>query len=121
MIYPADILIPIKKYLEEKRDEVLARKKRLEEEDPFSDVDRLNNNAAVDADAAEQLGHDTVTAIEEENDRKLSELTRAIERINAGSYGTCTACAAMIDTDRLKVDPTVEYCVDCQRKKIVAE
>ena len=121
MIYPTDILMPIKTYLEAKRDELLARKKRLEHEDPFSDVDRLNNKAAVDADAAEQFGHETVTAMEDEIVRKLGEVNRAIERIEAGTYGNCTACGAMIDTDRLKVDPTAEYCVDCQRKKIVVE
>jgi DnaK suppressor protein len=121
MTYPSDILVPIKTYLEEKREELLARKKRLQGEDPFSDSDRLNNKAAVDADAAEQLEHETVAAMEDEIDRKLNEVLRAIARVDSGNYGNCTACGSMIDTDRLKVDPTAEYCVDCQRKKIVVE
>ena len=121
MIYPVDILMPIRAYLEAKKTELMARKKRLELEDPFHDTDRLNNTGAVDAGAAEQFGHETVTAMEEEIKRKLNEVSGAIDRIDGGTYGNCSDCGSMIDTDRLKVDPTAEYCVDCQRKKIVAE
>jgi len=117
MNYPASILDPIKQYLEEKKVELVNRKKRLSQEDPFSDPDRLANNAAIDADAAEQFGHETAQAVGGEIDRKVAEIDNAIRRIQEGVYGSCTACGKMIDTDRLRVDPTAEYCVDCQRKK----
>ncbi len=122
MNYPDDILNPIKTFLEEKKVELTERKLRLEKEDPFSDPDaRLSNNAAVDADAAEQFDHENTVAMQDEIGRKLAATERALERIAAGTYGNCTACGQMIDTDRLTVDPTAEYCVDCQRKKTVAE
>lgn len=121
MNYPSDVLAPVQSFLESKRDELVARKQRLTLEDPFSDTDnRLSNNAAVDADAAEQFGHETATAMRDEIDRKLAEVERALDRVSAGTYGTCTGCGLMIDTDRLTVDPVVEFCVDCQRKKTVA-
>jgi RNA polymerase-binding protein DksA len=122
MNYPDEVLNPIKTFLEEKKQELVERKQRLASEDPFSDPDaRLSNNAAVDADAAEQFDHENTVAMRDEVDRKLAATERALTRIDDGSYGTCTACGKMIDTDRLTVDPTAEYCVDCQRKKTVVE
>jgi len=121
MNYPNDLLIPIKQFLDDKKVELEARKSRLTDQDPFSDESRLTNNAAVDADAAEQFEHETAVAMQDEIDRKLAEVERALVRVADGTYGNCTACGNMIDTDRLTVDPTAEYCVDCQRKKTVVE
>lgn len=120
MNYPGDLLLPVKTFLEEKKAELLSRLQRLTSEDPFGDPDnRMSNNAAVDADAVEQFGHETAVAMKEEINRKIAELDRALERIANGTYGTCTGCGSMIDTDRLTVDPSVEQCVSCQAKKSV--
>lgn len=120
MNYPDEVLLPIKEYLTKKKDELLERKRRLTAEDPFSDPDnRLSNNAAIDADASEQFGHETLVAMREEIERKLAEVERALVRIETGEYGTCAGCGAMIDTDRLTVDPTADYCVSCKQKKTV--
>lgn len=118
MNYPDEVLSPIKSFLVEKKKELESRKQRLMAEDPFSDPDnRLSNNAAVDADAMEQFGHETLVAMRDEIDRKLVEVEKALSRIESGDYGTCASCGTMIDTDRLTVDPTVEYCVSCKSKK----
>ena len=120
MNYPEELLTPIREFLNQKKQELIERKQRLADEDPFSDPDsRLSNNAAIDADAAEQFGHENTLAMRDEIDRKLAEVERAIARVESGKYGTCTSCGKMIDTDRLTVDPTAEYCVDCQQKKTV--
>lgn len=120
MNYPNDVLAPIKQFLEAKKKELEERRQRFAAEDPFSDPDsRLSNNAAVDADAAEQFGHETTVAMRDEVDRKLAEVERALARIDSGEYGTCAGCGQMIDTDRLTIDPTVEYCVSCQKNKTV--
>lgn len=120
MNYPEDVLTPIKNFLVSKKQELEGRLQRLSAEDPFSDPDsRLANNAAVDADAVEQFGHETAVAMREEIERKLNETERALARVESGEYGTCAGCSKMIDTDRLTVDPTAEYCVSCQQKKTV--
>jgi RNA polymerase-binding transcription factor DksA len=122
MNYPSDLLTPVRQFLEAKKNELTLRKQRLTQEDPFNDPEsRLNNNAAIDADAAEQFGHETASAMREEIERKLAEIERAMERVEKGGYGTCTGCGLMIDTDRLTVDPIAEFCVECQRKKTVVE
>ncbi len=43
----------------------------------------------------------------------LAEVVGAIERIDAGTYGRCTGCGAMIAPLRLRVLPAAALCVSC--------
>jgi RNA polymerase-binding transcription factor DksA len=40
-------------------------------------------------------------------------ITAAIERIDAGTYGTCLDCGAAIPYERLSVMPETDRCVAC--------
>jgi len=113
---PFKVLKPIKAYLESQKEKLEKRKESLEKEDPFADTSRLLDNAAIDTDAAEEVGHERVSALKEEIDENLDRINRALIRIKAGKYGICSSCGKMIDTDRLAVDPTVEYCMECHKK-----
>lgn len=116
-IFPEDILKPIAKFLhlEEKRLE--KRKRSFDKEDPFSTTDRLSDNAAVDADAAEQFTHARMEAMKREIDRKLINIKKALSMIKIGRYGVCQSCGKMIDTDRLMIKPEATLCVKCEREK----
>jgi DnaK suppressor protein len=46
----------------------------------------------------------------------LKEADRALERLDAGSYGSCVACAAPIGRDRLEVLPAAALCMGCQHR-----
>ena len=46
--------------------------------------------------------------------RELDALGRALARVHAGGYGTCTACDAPIPFERLKAEPQAERCVPCE-------
>ncbi|MFI7618214.1 TraR/DksA family transcriptional regulator [Nonomuraea terrae] len=48
-------------------------------------------------------------------DRAIAELTQALERIEAGTYGRCARCEAGIPFERLKIRPLARYCIGCQR------
>lgn len=113
---PLKILQPIREYLLKRETELKKRKKRLEKEDPFADAGRLNDNAAVDADAAEEVGHERIAALKYEVDKTLIRIRKALTRIKLGSYGSCSKCHKLIDTDRLAIDPTADLCVSCARK-----
>jgi len=117
MGFPAWVLKPVRDYLKSEEKRLKEKKARLTKEDPFSDVDRIDDNAAVDTDVAEQVGHERVQAIKLEVDKGLINIRKALTRIKLGSYGTCAKCGAMIDTDRLAINPTAEYCVSCERKE----
>lgn len=105
MNYPMTLLDPIKEYLEEKKRELAHRKERL--------VENVNN----EVEEPELDEHQSNLVMIETVDRSIAEVDRALSRIDQGNYGNCLACGAMIDTDRLKIEPTAEYCVDCQRKQ----
>ena len=55
----------------------------------------------------------------------VSQLDDALERIDAGTYGTCKACGLLIPKERLEAVPTAQTCaeykntnVPCERGKI---
>jgi len=112
------MLNSMKRLLSKKELQLEKRKRELKAEDPFADPDRLNDNAAVDTEAAEQFGHERVTAINREVDKMLIRVRKALASIRLGKFGICEDCGKMIDTNRLAIDPTVQYCVKCAKKKI---
>jgi len=115
--FPANVLGPLRNFLLEKQRKLLRRKNNLSQEDPFADTDRLNDNAASDADAVEQSGHDRVAALKHEVDKGLITVRKTLTKIKVGKYGLCEDCGKMIDTDRLAIDPTVANCMKCSAKK----
>lgn len=46
--------------------------------------------------------------------RVVGQITRALGRIAAGTFGICTGCFEPIAKDRLTVIPHAELCVTCQ-------
>jgi len=60
---------------------------------------------------------------EQQRDLALREHTRtavavidaAIARLDAGTYGLCTACGQRIGAERLEALPGAALCIDCQR------
>ena len=115
--FPKKLLEPIRDFLSREEKKLEKRKKVLEKEDPFEDTRRLTDNAASDADAAEQSGHERVTALKRGVDRKLIQVKKALSRIKIGKYGTCEKCGRMIDTDRLMIYPEATICVQCKKKE----
>ena len=117
MKYPQDILSKIKIHLisEKRKTEVTLASLKLQ--DPFSDPDRLNDNAASDTEAKEESSHERMEALEKELKVKLADIDEALSRLAKGSYGKCQSCGTFIDTDRLAVKPTARYCVECERKR----
>lgn len=115
--FPRKLLDPIRDFLSREEKKLEKRKKILEKEDPFEDVRRLTDNAASDADAAEQAGHERITALKSGVDRKLIQVRKALSRIKIGKYGICEECGRMIDTDRLMIYPEATVCVKCKKKE----
>lgn len=115
--FPASVLQPIRDYLMSRQQKLEKRRQDLSAEDPFTDTERVDDNASLDTDAAEISGHDRVMALKHEVDKGLIEIRKTLTRIKLGKYGLCSNCGRMIDTDRLSLEPTAELCVVCQREK----
>lgn len=115
--YPAKLLKPIAGFLQSKLKTLETRKKVIEEDDPFNDSSRLNDNASPDADAEEQFGHARTSAIREQLDRRIIQTRKALSMIKIGKYGVCEDCGQMIDTDRLMVYPEATLCAKDQARR----
>jgi RNA polymerase-binding transcription factor DksA len=115
--FPANILAPVGRFLQERLFILRKRKKEIVKEDPFKDPSRLLDNASPDTDAAEQFGHARTSAIEKELSKNILQTKKALLRTKKGKYGICEDCGKMIDTDRLAVYPEATLCAKCQAKR----
>lgn len=115
--FPKDTLIDIKTHLDEEKSRLLSRISELSVQDPFSDPDRSNDNAASDTEASEESNHDRVSALVAELKVQADEVEAALQKITDGTYGFCVECGTMIDTDRLAIHPTATMCLSCESKK----
>lgn len=109
--FPADLLSEIKNHLNDERKGIIERIATLTGQDPFSDPERAHDNAASDTEANEESNHDRMEALVSELTQQLEHIDHALTRIADGSYGFCTVCDTMIDTDRLAVLPTATLCL----------
>lgn len=107
------------------RDALLAERKRvaaalenLKNENPGS-VEEETGEEASDQHLA-----DTATAMHDreldygltENEEDLlREIDAALERIEAGTYGTCANCGKPIGEERLEALPWTDLCIDCAK------
>jgi RNA polymerase-binding transcription factor DksA len=49
-------------------------------------------------------------------DENREQVERALERVREGAYGICEGCGHRIPADRLKFQPSVTRCVECQSR-----
>lgn len=115
--YPKEVLKPVEEHLSAELHKLSKRKADIEVEDPFNDRTRVDDNAAVDTDAAEQVGHMQANAIKSTLDRSIIQVRKALSRIKIGKYGLCERCGKFIDTDRLMIMPESTVCIACEKAK----
>lgn len=75
------------------------------------DLAHLNDTSDMATDAAEG---DLALRIAESETVEASEIERAIEKIDNGTYGMCEICNIKIPVERLQVLPFATQCVKCQ-------
>jgi DnaK suppressor protein len=107
-----------KQRLQAKERELLAEIARLEEEARGSGEAEVRD--PID-DATSSQG--TLEALQEESlaSRTLIQVQDALKRIEAGTYGKCTACGRQIEAARLEAVPWAAYCLEDQEKQDRAE
>lgn len=115
--FPLSVLKPIQNFLMGEQSRLSAQKQQLDKEDPFSDPRHADDNADIGNEVTDQVGHERVVVIKMEVDKMLINIRKALARIKLGKYGVCAKCGKMIDTDRLAINPTAEYCVTCETKE----
>ncbi len=53
-------------------------------------------------------------AIVQQQQKELTEIEKALTKIENGEYGVCEMCEDPIGFQRLKVKPHAVYCIDCR-------
>jgi len=105
-----------KNKLEQELKKILMQIEALKKDDPFSDPDHASDNAAVDTDVREQVGHETIEAQIKDLQLRVREINLALIKIGKGNYGKCERCGKSIALARIKLIPEVRYCITCERK-----
>jgi DnaK suppressor protein len=115
--FSGDFINQIRRNLEADKRKTELRITELLSQDPFSDPERTNDNAASDTEANEESSHDRFAAMIDELKKHVTELDDALIKIGNGNYGFCTKCNSMISKDRIEILPTATLCFDCENTK----
>ncbi|MEK7141162.1 MAG: TraR/DksA C4-type zinc finger protein [Patescibacteria group bacterium] len=115
--FPSDVLNNIRRALEEEKTRIMAQVAQLAAQDPFTDTERVNDNAATDTEASEENDHERYAAMVGELKGRVQAIDDALIRVGNGTYGYCVSCSMLIDTDRLAILPTATLCLDCEKKR----
>ena len=114
-----------KKLVEELKSKLEENKQALEKElESFATEDKnLKGNwdakriNAEDTDMEEKADeveeYDNKLSLEHSLELKLKDVNGALEKIVAGSYGTCEKCGKEIEAERLQVCPEAKLCMKC--------
>lgn len=108
----------LKYLLLESRIKVQSTIEELEKQDPFNDPDHVNDNAAIDTDVREQLGHDTIEAEVESLKKKLDLIERALKKVEKKTYGICEKHQEPIQYERLELVPEARFCIEYEKKRL---
>ena len=101
--------------MEEERRKNLNQIEELKKDDPFAYPDHVADNAAVDTDVREQVGHATIEAQVNDMQKRVGEINSALKKINKNQYGYCERCKKPIPQARLKLIPEASFCIDCEK------
>jgi DnaK suppressor protein len=74
----------------------------MADEDGFGEGDTLN------------VERDRLLLVASEARARVAEIDAALERVEAGTYGSCEACGKPIPHARLEVVPEATLCVSCK-------
>ena len=76
-----------------------------------------------DSEGDDDVDAGTKAAASEQDEAELrliisrrAQLARALERLDAGTYGVCESCAQPIPAERLELFATATTCVACKRR-----
>jgi RNA polymerase-binding protein DksA len=106
--------------LEQERQRVIEALEYLHEENPGSikdeTADSTVDNHLADL-ATVTLDREIDYTLEENSENVLKEIDKALEKIDAGTFGVCETCGNPIAEERLAAIPYATQCIDCKRRE----
>lgn len=106
----------------------LLEQEKKELENRLSDLEAesvLSHGDAAEAGLNEEFADAGTATFDRERDLSIrnnvldliDQVTRALARVDEGTYGNCENCGRPIDTARLKAFPRALLCLDCKRRE----
>lgn len=102
--------------LDKEKEKIQKQILELKQDDPFSDPEHVSDNAAVDTDVREQVGHDNIEAQIKDLEKRLITINIALNKIEKNRYGFCQKCNLPIPIARLEIVPDAILCMKCENK-----
>jgi DnaK suppressor protein len=103
----------IRARLEQERASLLGDIETLSADNQAQQDDYGVGNHVAD-DATEVFTRERNLALRSNTQDLLAQVDAALERLTAGSYGTCARCGQEIAPERLEALPYAIYCISCQ-------
>jgi DnaK suppressor protein len=100
-----------------------AEKKRLQDE-----INQLNSSTSMEdrregspfgkreEEATESMEMEKRLALDNRLNNLLTEVERALQKLETGTYGVCDSCGATIDPARMEALPQAILCLSCRQK-----
>ena len=111
----------IKEKLQQERADLERQLTEVEEESFTGTQSELTGDVGLNDDFADagSATFDRENALSIRNNIRdlIDQITRAISRIDEGTYGSCERCGKPIDAARLKALPHALLCMDCKRRE----
>jgi DnaK suppressor protein len=108
------------------RERLVAEKERIEHEIHEFEVElgesslNTTDENPYDQHMADVAGPTLAREVDltlEDNARSVNaQITRALAKLETGSYGRCDSCGISIDEERLAIVPWATLCIDCRRR-----
>lgn len=104
--------------LTEERTRLETLRTRMEDPGDAGQEDSLSELSTVDQHPAD-VGSETFErtkelSLQEDLDGRLADVTRALDKLDSGTYGTCETCGEPIPDERLEAVPAARFCVEHQ-------
>lgn len=103
----------VEQELLENQRRLLAEIEELEQNDPSQDIFRDINNTDDD-DAAESEAHARIQSRIDAAKTQLSDIKKALTKLEQGTYGKCERCGKDIPAARLEAKPGAIYDIECE-------
>ena len=98
-------------------DDLVEAKEKADEVLKNNSVNAIYSSHIADAGSDQQEMEKNYYMMDRES-TFLSYLNRALEMLDAGTFGICASCGDLINKERLKEVPHTSSCFDCKSKSV---
>ena len=98
-------------------DDLVVSKEKADEVLKNNSVNAIYSSHIADAGSDQQEMEKNYYMMDRE-DTFLQYLNRALDMLDAGTFGICTSCGKLINKERLMEVPHTSSCFDCKSKSV---